>query len=1082
MKLVDFSIRRPVAVTMGFLALVVFGLVSFSRLQLDLLPNVSFPTMTIRTEYAGVGPQEIETLISRPIEEAVSVVQGIQQVTSRSRPGRSEVTLAFRWRTDMDFAALDVRERLDLLNLPPAASRPTIARYDPNSEPVLRLALTSTRPLDARVEADRRELISLRYLAEENVRRGIEGVEGVAGIRVTGGLVEEIHVDVDESRLAGLGIPFAQVVRRLAAENINLAGGVLEEGGAQYAVRTVNEFSDVDEIQNVVVGTLNGQPVLLRDVATVRRGAAERETISRMNGVEAVEIAVLRESTANIVNVAATVRERLEPLQAGLPPDTRLTVVRDESTFIRRAIDDVQSAGIVGGVLAVLMLLLFLRRLSTTLVIATAIPISVVATFVLMFGQGITLNIMSLGGLALGVGLLIDTAIVVLESISRRREEGGTSEEAAREGTDRVARAVIASTLTTVAVFVPILFVEGVAGQLFGDQAWTVSFALVSSLIVGLTLIPMLAAREGNRHTAPAAADGSRVGRGLGNAVSAGAGLGMRAVLAVIGAIARVFRPIANVFDRSYGWVDRRYPIWLRSALRRPLRVGGVVVLVLVIGILTLPRVGVELIPEFRQGELVVELESAPGTGLDRMESLTARAEQIALGIEGVREVHSTIGMRGVAGALGGGGEVERHAATLLVRLNDLRVDDALVARDLSAQLGQLPGTAFRIDRPRLFTMSAPIEVEVRGFDLTGLADIATTVRARLRALPEVAGVSDERREGSPEINIRFDRELVARSGLTVVDAAEAVRARVQGSSATEFTERDRDIGILVRAREEQRQTLQDLGDLRVETPNGGSVALRSIATLGFGEGPAEIVRRNGMRVALIEARPAGRDLAGTISTIEDEMGELTIPSDFSVAVAGQSRELRSSIRSMQFALLLAIFLVYLVLASQFESFRQPFVILASVPLALVGAVLSLWITATPVSVVALIGIVMLTGIVVNNAIVLIDTVNQLRTDFGYAMESALLEAGRLRLRPIAITTITTVLGLLPMALIRGEGVELRAPLAIPLIGGLLLSTALTLVVVPVLYRAIEEWSLRFAAIRSGTPEPGPEPHPVPGD
>jgi hydrophobic/amphiphilic exporter-1 (mainly G- bacteria), HAE1 family len=348
------------------------------------------------------------------------------------------------------------------------------------------------------------------------------------------------------------------------------------------------------------------------------------------------------------------------------------------------------------------------------------------------------------------------------------------------------------------------------------------------------------------------------------------------------------------------------------------------------------------------------------------------------------------------------------------------------------------------------------------------LSQIGRSVRERLRAMPEVAGVSDERREGNPEVTIRFDRERVARAGLTVADAAEAVRARVQGASATEFTERDRDVGILVRAREEQRQSMQDLGDLRVETPGGGNVALRSIATLGFGEGPAEIVRRNGMRVSLIEARPAGRDLAGAISSIENELRGMDVPPEFSVAVAGQSRELRSSIQAMQFALLLAVFLVYLVMASQFESFRQPFVILVSVPLALVGAVLSLWVTSTPLSVVALIGIVMLTGIIVNNAIVFIDTVNQLRRDAGYAIEAALLEAGRLRLRPIVMSTLTTVLGLMPMALIRGEGVELRAPLAIPLIGGLLLATALTLIVVPVLYRAVEVRSLRFAAWKAG--------------
>jgi hydrophobic/amphiphilic exporter-1 (mainly G- bacteria), HAE1 family len=800
--------------------------------------------------------------------------------------------------------------------------------------------------------------------------------------------------------------------------------------------------------------------------------------------VEAVELAILRESTANIVRVAETVQLRLDELRATLPPGANLTVVRDESLFIRRAINDVQWAALIGGVLAVLVLLLFLRHLPTTLIIATAIPLSVISTFVLMFGQGITLNVMSLGGLALGVGMLVDSAIVVLESIARRREAGDSPEQAAREGTERVGRAVIASTLTTVAVFIPIIFVEGVAGQLFADQAWTVSFALVSALIVALTLIPMLAARGGGAVVAAGPVGRGRISRSVGGALATGTGMGMRGVGAVIHGMAWLLRPIVTLFDRSYGWVDRRYPIWLRSALRHPLRVTAAVLVVLAVGVVALSRSGVELIPEFQQGELIVELEAAPGTSLPRMEEITSRAEQIAMAAPGVREVHSTIGMRGVAGSMGGSGEPERHAATLLVRLDDLRVDDARVATALSSGLGQLPGTAFRIDRPRLFTLSAPIEVEVRGYELATLSQIGGIVRERLRSMPEVAGVSDERRDANPEVTIRFDRELVARAGLTVADAAEAVRARVQGASATEFTERDRDVGILVRAREEQRQTMQDIGDLRVETPGGTSVALRSISTLGFGEGPAEIVRRNGMRVALIEARPAGRDLAGTISAIEAEVRTLPIPGEFSVAVAGQSRELRNSIRSMQFALLLAVFLVYLVMASQFESFRQPFVILISVPLALVGAVLSLWVTGTPISVVALIGIVMLTGIVVNNAIVFLDTVNQLRRDAGYAIEAALLEAGRLRLRPIVMSTLTTVLGLLPMALIRGEGVELRAPLAIPLIGGLLLATVLTLIVVPVLYRGVEVRSLRLAEwkARRADVATGATPELVPGD
>lgn len=1069
MRIIDLSIGRPVAIAMAFLAVVVFGIVSFTRLPLDLLPDIAFPTVTVQTEYAGVGPQEIESLLSRPVEEAVSVVQGVQEVTSRSRPGRSDVTIFFRWGTDMDFAALDIRERLDLLNLPPAATRPTIARYDPNAEPVLRFALTSARPLDPRIAADREELMRLRWLAEEQVRRSLEGIEGVAGVRVTGGLEEEIRVEVDEARLAALGIPFTQVSQRLAAENVNLAGGVLEEAEAEYVVRTVNEFAELDEIGRVVIGSVDQQTIRLDDVGTVRRDATERETISRVNGAEAVEIAVLRESTANVVRVAETVRERVDRLRGDLPAGTGITLIRDESVFIRNAVTDVQSAAIFGGILAVLVLLIFLRHVPTTLIIATAIPISVIATFILMFGRGITLNIMSLGGLALGVGMLVDSAIVVLESVAREREHGLVGAEAASVGAGRVGRAVVASTLTTVAVFIPIVFVEGIAGQLFGDQAWTVSFALVSALVVALTLIPMLAARgAGARITA------GRIGRTrsterIGARLATGAGLGIRGVKGVGRGVGRLLDPALSAFDRGYGWLEARYPEWLTAGLRRPGRVLGVTALALFLALLLIPRLGVELIPELSQGELVVELEAAPGTSLARMEALTRRAEQVAVGVEGVREVFATVGIRGVGSALGGtAGDIERHAATLLVRLEDLDVPEARVRDALADGLIGLPGVAFRIDRPRLFTLAAPIEVEVRGYNLQQIADVAADVRARLRATPDVAGVEEPRREGNPEVTIRFDRDRAARVGLTVADAAEAVRARVLGLEATELTERDRDITILVQAAEEQRRTLQDLADLRIETPQG-SVALASVATLGFDEGPAEIVRRNGSRVALVQASPGTRDLAGVLDRVQEEVRAVDAPADIAIVVAGQSRELQSSIRSMQMALLLAVFLVYLVMASQFESFRQPMVIMASIPLALVGAVLSLWITATPVSVVALIGVVMLAGIVVNNAIVLLDTVNQLRRDEGLGLDEALREGARLRLRPIVISTLTTVLGLLPLALIQGEGMELRAPLAIPVIGGLLIATVLTLLVVPVLYRMVESWSLRRDDRRAAT-------------
>jgi hydrophobic/amphiphilic exporter-1 (mainly G- bacteria), HAE1 family len=484
-----------------------------------------------------------------------------------------------------------------------------------------------------------------------------------------------------------------------------------------------------------------------------------------------------------------------------------------------------------------------------------------------------------------------------------------------------------------------------------------------------------------------------------------------------------------------------------------------------------LPRIGISLVPELSQGELVVELEASPGTSLALMETRARQAQQILQAeFPEAREIFTNVGVRGGAGTLGRTGERERHAATLLVRLEGLDRDEEILAGRMTERLGDLPGLQVRVDRPRLFTVNAPVEVEIRGFDLALLNDIAADVRGVLRAMPGVTGVEEERRQGTPEISIRFDRERLARLGLTVGDAAEALAARVRGAPATEFTERDRDLTVLVRAREDQRSTLDDLSNLRLEVPGGGNIALSAVADLGFQEGPAEITRRGGSRVALVEARPEGTDLAGVIRRIEEEIRGIPVPADASIAVAGQSRDLQQSVESMQLALLLAVFLVYLVMASQFESFRQPGVILASVPLALPGALVALWLTGNALSVVALIGMVMLVGIVVNNAIVLVDFINVLRRDEGMPLDRAVVEAGRVRLRPILMSTLTTILGLLPLALIPGEGAELRVPLAVPVIGGLVVSTLLTLVVVPVLYRLVE---LRGERARQSAGEPG---------
>ena len=1084
MKIVHLATRRRVTIAMFTVAILLFGAVSLSRLKINLLPDLSYPTLTVRTEYAGAAPSEIENLITKPIEEAVGVVKNVEQLRSISRTSQSDVVLEFAWGTNMDYAVLEVREKLDALMLPLESERPVLLRFDPSLDPVIRLGLYQEEPAlqIASVSAsipdiasdvtpqlyDEAVLKDLRRFGDEQIKKELEATTGVAAAKISGGLEDEVQVYVDQGRLARLGISLDEITNVLGSENINLSGGRLEEGVQQYLVRTLNEFQTVDEIGDVIVAHIDDKPVYLKDVAVVRLGYSERESITRINGIEAVEIAIYKEGDANTVAVARAVDARLERVQNSLPAGLNLVKVYDQSTFIQQAIDEVVNAGVIGGILAIFILYFFLRDFLSTLIISLSIPVSVIATFNLMYGFDLTLNIMSLGGLALGIGLLVDNSIVVLENIARHRGLGKNRGDAARDGASEVGRAVVASTLTTVAVFFPLVFVKGIAGQLFGDQALTVTFSLLASLVVAVTLIPMLASlgraeSENERLEPQLKTPRTKVGRILRrirlflfttipNFIGR---LVYRSSRFIGRGVQLALSPFVRLFNWVYDSLSTPYPRVLRWSLNHRGVVLGAAFGLFVLSLLVVPRLGLELIPQLSQGAYDIEFRLPPGSPLEQTDGVIHRVQRAAADNPDIQLTFASAGSGNRMDANpdeGGENWGELHVA--LHSENGEEGEERTMV-DLRGQLERVPGLEYKLNRPTLFSFDTPIEIEVSGYDLDALKLASQRLANRLSGSDRFADVKSSMEAGHPEVQIHFDRERASALGLAVHDVARTVVSKVRGDIATRYSWHDRKIDVLVRAQESDRGSVEQVRRLIINPESLRPVPLSAVADIVLDVGPSEIRRVGQQRVGLVTANLTYGDLGSAAAEIEQIIDETSIPPGLVVRLAGQSEEMAVSFRSLLLALALAIFLVYLVMASQFESLTHPFIIFFTIPLAVIGAVLALWVTGSTISVVVFIGLILLTGIVVNNAIVLVDLINQFR-DEGMEKIAALIEAGRLRLRPILMTTLTTALGLLPMAAGWGEGAELRSPMAITVIGGLLVSTVLTLVVIPVMYSVVD--------------------------
>lgn len=1027
-NLTDLSIRRPVATAMFYLVVITIGIAGFSYLPVDLLPPIETSRLTVWASYPNVGPEEVEQIVTDPIENAVAGVPNVERVTSRSSEGSARVTLEFVQGTNTDEAANDIRAAIDRVRggLPPEVEPPGIWKFDPNNISVVTMAVESRLPLDEVTRRIKRDL-SQRF----------EQIPGVGTIDLRGGVEREIRIELERDRLQAAGLTPQDIQQALAAQNVKLPGGNVKEGLKDLYVRSVGEYTSVEQIANTVVRYAGDRPIRVRDVAKVVDGFADIDRMSELNGIPVLRMDIQKQSGANTVEVADNILAEVSRIHAE-QDDLRFHLISDQSTFIRQSIDNVQSSALWGGLLAILVLYMFLRNGSSTFIIALAIPISVIATFGLMFFGGMTLNQMSFGGLALGIGLMVDNAIVVLENIVRHREEKGQSlMEAARVGSKEVVGAIVASTLTTCVIFLPLVFMKTTTGDLFQALAIVVVFSLFASLLVAITLVPVLSSRF-----LKTKADGSDK---------------------------------KSAFQRFFVRLENSYSNSLHTAVKRRKIVFAVTLVLVVASFALLPTIPVELAPPTDADEIEISMDMAEGTNISVVKTYLDELE---------RNVRPLLPMDQIEDVAT---EVRWGNASVEVRLKpagERTIDPAELADDLRSKLdGTIPGVQLRVSAQsglwilrRLFSSGGgteAVQVELRGYDLKVADALSREIRDRLEAVDGVADARLSRREGRPEENIVFDREKIANLGLTVQQVGRAIQTSVGGSRAGQFRVDGDEFPIVVRLRPEDRLSVQDLDDISVRTGDGTTIPVSTLVDAERSRAPTTIQRVDGQRVTYVSANlEENVPLGDAVQRIRTSLAQIDFPEGYTATIGGEYEEQQKAQRDFFLAIILALVLIYMVMAGQFERFLDPLIVMFAVPVAIVGVVPTLMLTGTTLNMQSIMGIVMLVGIVVNNAIVLVDYINLLRREQGMDVMAAVVEAGRLRLRPILMTTLTTVLGLFPLALGFGAGAEIQASLARVVVGGLTASTLVTLVLIPAIYvsthtmldRARAWWAARTAS------------------
>ncbi|RCX15448.1 HAE1 family hydrophobic/amphiphilic exporter-1 [Anaerobacterium chartisolvens] len=1019
MNISELSIKRPVTIIMCMLIVVVFGAVSFMRIPMDLMPSMDLPMAIVSTTYSGVGPEEVENFVTKNVESAMATVNNMKSIRSQTSEGTSIVMVEFTDGTDMNFATLQMREKLDLIKnyLPDGVENPMVLKLDPNMLPVAQVGVSS----------EKGDAVELKEFVEDTIKARIERLEGVASVQVSGGAEREIKVEVDPARMAGYGVPFSQVINILQMENINQPGGSVEYGSKELIVKSKGEFSSVEDIKNIPITMPGGRVIYIRDLANVQDSVKTQSTYTRMNGKDSVGISVQKQTTANTVKVVNLVKQEINKIKSE-NPGINISIVFDQGMYIEKSIGSVASNALVGAVLAIIILFIFLKNFRTTLIIAIAIPVSIISTFILMFLSNTSLNIISMGGLALGVGMMVDSSIVVLENIFRHRQSGETVINAAIKGAKEVGGAIIASTLTTVVVFVPIIFTEGMAAEIFKEMALTVTFSLLASLVVALTVVPMLSSKMLK------ISSNDKEKKSILN---------------------KIFDGWGRLFDR----VDEVYRKILKTVLRRRAVTALVVITVFILSIAAVPLIGIEFIPETDQGQFIVNISLAEGTNIENTNEIANRVEEIIASVPEVEKIFVSVGGSSEMGISTSSESNIASIDTTLVALNQRKRSTANIVEEVREQVKNIPGANIEVSN---ISMSmggmggSPISIEISGYDLDQLKAISWEVEEKVKGVEGTREIQSSVSKGRPEAHIYVDRDKASQYGINTMMVASAVRSALEGQVATRYRVGGDEIDVRIQFPQNEAKTFEQLKSINISAPNGANLALSDVVKIELKEGPVSITRNNQTRLVTVTSNLYGRDVGSATSELMEAVGEIPLPEGYSLTFAGQNKQIEDSFTSLGLALLLSIVLIYMVMAAQFESLLQPFIIMFSVPIAFSGAAIGLLLTGRTFNVAAFIGIIMLSGIVVNNAIILIDYINQLRRG-GLGKDEAIIKGGPTRLRPIMMTTLTTVLGMIPLAIGIGEGSEIQSPLATVIVFGLSLSTLVTLLIVPVVYSLLDD-------------------------
>ncbi|MEG6522975.1 efflux RND transporter permease subunit [Desulfotomaculum sp. 1211_IL3151] len=1027
MKIADISVDRPVAISMLIIALVVLGLFSLPRLAVDLYPEMELPVAIVSTSYDGASPAEVEELISKPLESAMATTENISEIRSNSQNGFSLVIVLFNWGTNMDNAAIDLREKIDFVSamMPDDASSPRVMKLDPNQAPIISFSLTGANG----------DLVKLKRIAEDEIQPRLERIKGVGSVYISGGKTREIKVILDPAKMETYGLSAGQIMQSIASDNINGTAGQVDKGSSQTTIRVVGEYKSIDQLKEVRISLATGNSIALKDLATIEDGFKEENTYTFTDGKTSLGMSIMKATGGNTVTVANEVMAEVEELNKTLPDGIEITTVMDTSKFIKDSINNVVEHGLLGGMFAVIVLYLFLRSVRSTLVVALTIPISIIATFAMMYFGNQSINMLSLGGLVLGLGSLVDFSVVVLESIYRYRQNGFSIIEAAKLGTAEVSNAVTASALAQVVVFMPIVFVEGIAGILFKPMALTVSFSHIAALFAALTLVPMMSARL-LRNVAPA---DETLPEG------------------------KTKNPVI-VFGKFLHSLNQRYGRILNWSLGNRKKVVGLTAVLLIASIAATPLIGTEFITTMDQGEISVNIEMPAGTKIEETSRVAKDLENIARNeVKEIERIFTTVG-GGQLSFLGSSASDQASLQIKLVPLEKRKISTEQATEKLRQAMQDTPGADITVaitDNSGAGSGSA-VQIGIRGDDLEVLEQIGDLLVETVKDVEGTRNVTNSMTEATAEMRINVDREQAARYGLSASQILSAVSTSFDGRLVGQMRTGADEVDIRMMTPEDAGKSIDTLANLTIVSPTGARVPVSAVASIESHHMPAAISRTDQSREITVTADVIGRDIGSINRDIQVALNQLALPDGYEVSFGGQAEDMAESFASLGLALLLSVLLVFMVMAAQFESLFQPFIIMFSLPPTFIGAIFGLGVTGNPISVTAMIGAIMLVGVVLNNAIVLVDYINVLRRR-GHERNEAILMAGPIRLRPILMTALATVLALLPMAFGSGEGAEAQAPMAIVIAFGLTFSTVITLVLVPVVYTLFDDLGKKFS-------------------